>query len=370
MVTDTHGATPGGADERLDLEQVAYEAEATPERVRQLVEIGAIVPGPDGRFSRGDVARSRSVAAFEAGGFSLEQMATAIRERETTFYALDLFYPDPGPRTGRSFAGFVASLGPRGHLVAPALRAMGLPEPSPEAPTRVVEEALVAGLVSAWSSVDEEYTLRAARIFGNAARQAAEGWVALFGEAISGPIESQFETIDETVPRLLKPATDLVALAPKLLPWLLMRHVERTMNELNIARIEARLERRGLIATRPIHPPAVAFVDVSGYTRLTAAGGDELGARMAVRLGELAASVVAEYGGRLVKLLGDGVLLRFDSVCDGRGGGRAPDEGDDRVGPTACSCRHPHGIAGRAGRRHLWHDRERGLTHCHLCPAG
>lgn len=305
------------SDGRLDLQQLADEAETTPERVTQLVEIGAIVPGPDRRFGRGDVIRSRVVAAFEAEGFSLDQMATAIRERAVALESLDLFYPDPSPRTGRSFADFREGLGPRGNLVAPALSAMGLSAPSPDAPTRVAEETLLKTLIEAWSGVDDEYTLRAARIFGDAARRAAEGWVALFAEAISGPIEKQFHTIEEVVPRLLAPAADLADLGPKLLAWLLERHLERTMNDLNIGRIEARLERRGLILSRPAHPPAVAFVDVSGYTRLTAEGGDELGAQTAVRLGELAASVVGEHGGHVVKLLGDGVLPRFDSPCTG-----------------------------------------------------
>jgi adenylate cyclase len=194
---------------------------------------------------------------------------------------------------------------------------MGLSAPAPEAPTRAVEESLLRAIIDGWSSVDEEYTLRAARIFGDAARRAAEGWVALFAEAISEPIEAQYPTIDEVVPRLLKPAAALSSLGPELMAWLLQRHLERTMNDLNVARIERRLERRGLLPSRPAHPPAVAFVDLSEFTRLTAEGGDKLGALTAVRLGELSYSVVRRHGGRVVKLLGDGVLLMFESPCAG-----------------------------------------------------
>ncbi len=63
---------------------------------------------------------------------------------------------------------------------------------------------------------------------------------------------------------------------------------------------------------QPRPTPAIAFVDVSGFTRLTQARGDQEGARIAVRLGELAEQVARRHGGRLVKLLGDGALLRFD----------------------------------------------------------
>jgi adenylate cyclase len=304
-----------GSGQRLELDQLALEAESAPERIQQLVDIGAIVAGPDGRFGRGDVIRSRVVAAFEAEGFSLDQMATVIRERAIALDTLDLFYPDPSPRTGRSFGEFIEAFGPRSHLVGPALSAMGLSAPPADAPTRAAEEALLTTLIAGWSGVNEEYTLRAARIFGDAARRAAEGWVALFAEAISGPVETKYMGLDEVLPRLLTPAAQLAPLSPKLMSWLLERHLERTMNDLNIGRIEARLERRGLIPTRPAHPPAVAFVDVSDYTRLTAEGGDELGALTAVHLAELAESVVRRHGGRVMKLLGDGVLLVFESPC-------------------------------------------------------
>jgi adenylate cyclase len=304
-----------GSTQQLELGEFALEAETTPERIAQLVEIGAIVPAPDGGFNRGDVIRSRVVAAFEAEGFSLEQMATAIRARAIALDSLHLFYPDPSPRTGRTYGELIADLGPRGRLVAPALAAMGLSSPAPDAPTRAVEESLLRAIVEGWSGVDEEYTLRAARIFGDAARRAAEGWVALFAEAISQPVEAQYPTIDEVVPRLLTPAAVLSSLGPKLLAWLLERHLERTMNDLNITRIEGRLERRGLLPSRPAHAPAVAFVDLSEFTRLTAEGGDKLGALTAVRLGELADRVVRQLGGRVVKLLGDGVLLVFESPC-------------------------------------------------------
>jgi class 3 adenylate cyclase len=87
------------------------------------------------------------------------------------------------------------------------------------------------------------------------------------------------------------------------------------MNDLNISRIERRLQQRGLMPKSTEHPPAVAFVDVSGYTRLTVDRGDDFSARTSIRLAELAEMVMRRHSGRVVKLLGDGVLLLFDSPC-------------------------------------------------------
>ena len=291
--------TPANAGmyQRLELEELASEAETPVERIRRLVEIGAIAPAADGSFTRGDVIRARVVGAFEAEGFSLDQMEVAIRERAVALDSLHLFYPDPSPRTGRTFGEFVAEVGERGELVSSVLSAMGLSAPAPDAPTRVMEEELVRQLIDGWSGVDHEFTLRAARIFGDAARRAAEGWVALFGEAISEPIEASFTTLDEVVSRLLKPAASLSDLSPRLLAWLLERHLERGMNDLNISRIERRLQARGLMPAPTEHPPAVAFVDVSGYTRLTVDRGDDFSARTSVRLGELAEMVMRRHDG-------------------------------------------------------------------------
>lgn len=305
----------GDSAQRLELVELALEAETTTDRIARLIEIGAIAPDADETFNRGDVIRARVVSAFEAEGFSLEQMAVAIRERAIALHSLHLFYPDPSPRTNLTYGEFTEALGERGALLGSILGAMGLTAPAPDAPVRGTEAAMLGALIEGWSTVDEEYTLRAARIFGDVARRAAEAWVSLFAEAISNPVESTYTTLEEIVPRLLKPASILSPLGPKLLSWLLERHLERTMNDLNIGRIERRLEQRGLIPTKPVNPPAVAFVDVSGYTRLTVDRGDEYGARTSVRLGELADSIVRSHGGRVVKLLGDGVLLLFDAPC-------------------------------------------------------
>ena len=61
---------------------------------------------------------------------------------------------------------------------------------------------------------------------------------------------------------------------------------------------------------------AILEADMVGYSRLMAA--DEVGtlARQKAHLGEAIAPRIAEYGGRIVKTTGDGVLAEFSSVVD------------------------------------------------------
>jgi class 3 adenylate cyclase len=301
---------PQPAD-RLGLDAFVREAETTPEQVARLIEIGAILP-VDGTFGPGDVVRSRLLDAFVAAGIDLDHIAIGIRERAMTLEFVDLFYPAPSPRTGRSFADLAADIGERGELLGPALAAMGLPSPAPDAPTRVRDEAVLRSLVDAWSVAGPEVTIRAARTMGDSMRRAAEAWVALFDEAVSRPLNGRSPSFEELEQRVVAPATRINYAAHELIPWVFDRHLERTMTELDVEALERELATRGLVVAEPEHPPAIAFVDVSGYTRLTEEWGDDAAVRIVVRLGELAETAARSNDGRVVKLLGDGVLLAFE----------------------------------------------------------
>jgi class 3 adenylate cyclase len=74
--------------------------------------------------------------------------------------------------------------------------------------------------------------------------------------------------------------------------------------------VESALEKLGLY--RPVRRPhAMAFLDISGYTRLTEERGDEAAADLAARLGALVRKSSHEHGGQPVKWLGDGVMFHF-----------------------------------------------------------
>jgi adenylate cyclase len=300
---------------RLSRKALAREAETSVGRVDRLVEIGAIVP-VDGTFGAGDVVRVRLIAELEAAGIALEHIATGIRERAMTLQYVELFYPHPGPATGRTYAEFADELGDRGSLLGPAVAAMGLPAPEPADPTRAGDEQVLRSFLDAWSVADPEITLRAARTFGDAVRRAVEAWVALFDEAVSRPLEGQFATVDELADRVVAPASRINIAAHELIVWLLDRHLDRAMTELNVDALERELERRGLVANGPAHPPAIAFVDIADYTRMTEQLGDDHAARLAVRLAEVADGIARDHAGRVVKLLGDGVLLSFERPRD------------------------------------------------------
>jgi len=80
--------------------------------------------------------------------------------------------------------------------------------------------------------------------------------------------------------------------------------------------LELQLAAAGL-HTRLEHPPAMCFLDITGYTRLTQERGDTAAAQLAEQLGRLVQRTSVKHGGRPVKWLGDGVMFHFPNPGPG-----------------------------------------------------
>jgi class 3 adenylate cyclase len=110
----------------------------------------------------------------------------------------------------------------------------------------------------------------------------------------------------------------LVHLVPEMFTWLSYRFLEQRSVETIVDGFEQFLASRDLAPMRqPPSPPAIVFVDLSGFTRLTEERGDETAVRTAMSLQQQADAIAARHGGRLVKLLGDGAMLLFPEPAVG-----------------------------------------------------
>src|SRR5205823_10739852 len=81
--------------------------------------------------------------------------------------------------------------------------------------------------------------------------------------------------------------------------------------------VEAAIERTGAIRRPPRQVPAIAFLDLSGFTALTEERGDKAAVELTVKLSDLVRSATGRYGGRTVKFLGDGVMCHFARPTEG-----------------------------------------------------
>ena len=78
------------------------------------------------------------------------------------------------------------------------------------------------------------------------------------------------------------------------------RHQEHATIEHIVDHVESMLEEAGLAIARPARPPAMVFLDLVGYTRLTEERGDQTAAELVGRLAEIVQSGSARFGGKPV----------------------------------------------------------------------
>jgi adenylate cyclase len=88
------------------------------------------------------------------------------------------------------------------------------------------------------------------------------------------------------------------------------RRREHVWTEHAINHVEQALEGSDLQQRVP-QPPAICFVDLTGYTRLTEERGDEAAAQVAGQLVALVNDISRRRGGRPVRWLGDGGMFYF-----------------------------------------------------------
>jgi class 3 adenylate cyclase len=174
--------------------------------------------------------------------------------------------------------------------------------------------------VRLWSLVDPDSDgpVRVGRLLGFATRRMAEGLLDAWDDIARPDARSQGAP---TVGERGRPADptdpeqnlsfDMANIARKLAAFSFERQLEGALNARMVAAVERVLGAAGRLPPRQPRPPAIAFVDLSGFTTLTHEQGDEAAAQMATQLLVLAESAVRPEGGRIVKQLGDGALLRF-----------------------------------------------------------
>jgi class 3 adenylate cyclase len=307
---------PAGQVETLSSAELAAEVGVEVAVVEALVASGAIRQVAPGRHERADIARLAVVRRLDEAGIPLEVVTSAIETRFSTLDFIGRYFMDPGPLSTRTYGEFAASLGEQASVLPAVYAAFGLPEPHVTKPIRTSEERIIVRFLEAWApagSAAGPY-VRAARLAGEGVRRMIDGWTELWGEAVVEPLRRAGMGPTEELERVGEPSTRLGTLAPELLVWLEQRHLEHRISAMNIDAFEAAIAQREGRDPPSATPVAVAFVDLSGYTSLTDKAGDELAVRSAARLQELADAAARRHDGRVVKLLGDGAMLRIPNV--------------------------------------------------------
>ena len=279
------------------------------EHVRRLEELGIVKPhDKNGRFPPSDVHVVRLMGAFEEAGISLEDVARGVAGGALSF-PLGLFLPEPVgmPET---YEGVAATLGRPPELLRRLSAELGLP---PAADDRVREEdaEMLALLVTKLDLAEEEDLSRFARLYGGTLQRLVGAGLEFFDRTVRQRVAT-FELSNEEKDRLVfQKAAGFTELVSRLAPWLQRRHREHAVLEYIVSVTEGFMEERGIAPRQPRRPPAIAFLDLTGYTTLAEERGDEAAADLAAGLARLVQEAAQTHGGRPVKWLGDGVMVHF-----------------------------------------------------------
>jgi adenylate cyclase len=303
----------------LSTAELSVQTGVPVERIEWLIEIGLIRPREPGGLVPGDGFRAKMVDALIRAGTSTEQIELAVRQHMLDLSHVDNYMlVDTEERSHRTFGQFLED---KADSLASIYTILGFPQPAPDTHLPVIEEDLLERFSTAWAHAQDDQALsRAARILAEGTRHIVGGWAALFDEQISGPARERLlrGEVDTWPHELTKSSIAMYQVMPRLMAWLSDRYVEQLIVAGIVERFEEFLASRGLArAPSPGPPPAVVFVDISGFTRLTERLGDEAAAQASNLLHEQAEAIAAEHDGRLVKLLGDGAMLLFREPSHG-----------------------------------------------------
>jgi class 3 adenylate cyclase/DNA-binding transcriptional MerR regulator len=299
--------------DELSTEELADRSGVTAEQLRRLVELGIITPTPQGRFRPPDIQRIRVVDTLAEAGFVPEQLSELIA---TGAYDLDwasVVFPEPTAQLTTTLEETAAVTGLPEDLAARLFDAWELPRPQPGQALRADDDELLHLAVPALEGFgrDETVLLAAARQLGDRLRGLAESQVRLFHTHVEERLAAQGHPDHSWTDDLNQVAASMMASLERTLVLLYRRHFEHYVLDVTVLRAEAALERAGLARRRPVRPPAIAFLDLTGYTKLTEERGDRAAAELAGRLVEIVHEFAHRRDGRPVKLLGDGVMFHF-----------------------------------------------------------
>ena len=299
--------------EMYSAEVAARRAGVEPQEVVRLTDLGILAGSAGDAYTDADVRRVLVVQELERAGLPSDALASLVRDGRLSLDFLD----DTGFRAFAAFADETfAELSERTGIpieVLTVLRdATGGKAASPDDHVRVGELDILP-LVEYQMQLGfrPQAIERALRVYGDSSRRVAEAeaewWRSEVQERVladGGSTSAIAERAREITPRL-SDASDRALMS--------IYHAQQTHVWLTniVDGAAAALEGAGLRIREEKSPPAMCFLDVTGYTQLTQERGDAAAADLAGKLSRIVQRLSVQHGGRPVKWLGDGVMFHF-----------------------------------------------------------
>jgi adenylate cyclase len=298
----------------LTAAELAALAGVTEGEIGRMVDLGVLV-AREGRapFLTIDLRKVRLAMACERAGLPMDGIAAAIRAGRLSFAFLEASpYHRWAVPSGRSYRQVSEETGVPLDVLRETLEAMGFAWTSPDDPIREDELEVVPVLRLGISTgiLDKQWMARVGRAYAEGMRLAAMVETEIFQARFEGPVLASGVGQRRVMELASELAAPFMPLVDRALMGVYHRQQELVWTDHQVLNIEAALEEAGAIV-RPERVPAMCFVDLAGYTRLTEEQGDQAAAELATALAVLVERASRAREGTPVKWLGDGVMLHF-----------------------------------------------------------
>lgn len=308
----SHEVPPRAA---LSQAELAAGAGIDEDELERLVAAGVLVPREDADtpFRTVDILKIRAARACEDGGLPMSAIAEAIKEGRLSFAFVESWpFEAASPRTPQTHAELAEEVGLPFESLQRIVEGFGFPRPEPGGVVAEAERPIASlmGKAMELDVVDEAMAVRLARVYAEAFRRIATAENDVYHAGIEMPLLRSGLGERGAMEMAARMSEGLIGLLDGAVMAAYRRQQELTWTEHQIEHIEQALEAAG-ISLPPGPPPAMSFVDLSGYTRLTEERGDEEAAALATRFSDSVQRSSRRHRGEAVKWVGDGVMFRF-----------------------------------------------------------
>jgi class 3 adenylate cyclase len=296
----------------ISVADVAARAGVGSADVERMVALG-ILPPADGGFGPGAVRKVKLAMACERAGLPMDAIAESIREGRLSFAFLDApVYERWADRSTTTYAEAAATHGIEFEQLRNGLESMGFQAMEPG--DRIREDELeilpLIGATLRSGLLDEAWLVRIGRGYSEALLRLAQAENEVYHSRFEVPFLEQGLSQADAMRKASEMAGEFNALVDQAIMAMFRRQQELSWTEHLMEHIEDDLERTGRLG-RPERMPAMAFVDLAGYTRLTDERGDQAAVEAASALAVIVDRACRVQGGTPVKWLGDGVMVAF-----------------------------------------------------------
>jgi class 3 adenylate cyclase len=303
-----------GMTQGISAAGLAERTGATEEEVERMVALGILVPREDSQpFLPSDVQKVRLAKACERAGLPMDGIGQAIEQGRLSFGFLEApAFRRWAQRSENTYREVCKEAGVPFELLRTVLQAYGFAGMDPD--ERIREDELeilpLVGYAIATGVLDEAWLTRVARAHAQGLSKAVMAETEAYHARFEMPALQAGMDRPRATEQAARMAEEWNVLVDRALMAGYRRQQELVWTEHAVEGIETGLEEAGVL-TGPKRVPAMAFLDLVGYTSLTEERGDQAAAELAVSLGNLVERSSRRHGGAPVKWLGDGVMFHF-----------------------------------------------------------